>query len=62
MLNLLNQFFWFVYLFRDKLWNPGVPVTLGGILVSSQMDMTKRKNCFRFPELPQGGATDLLIQ
>lgn len=28
---------------RDTLWNPGVLVTLGGIPVSSQRDMTKRK-------------------
>lgn len=43
----------FFYVFRDKLWNPGVLVTSGGILVSSQLDTTKRKNCLRFPELPQ---------
>lgn len=56
-----NLIFVFFYGFRGKLWNPGVLVTLGGILASSQMDTTKRKNCLRFPELPQGGATDLLI-
>lgn len=30
-------------IFRDTLWNPGDLVTLGGIPVSSQRDMTKRK-------------------
>lgn len=30
-------------IFRDTLWNPGGLVTLGGIPVSSQRDMTKRK-------------------
>ena len=40
-----------VCMFRGTLWNPGDLETLDGIPVSSQRDMTKRKQglCLKFP-------------